>query len=176
MKRSILAAVLASALVLSGCGADEDEEAKTAISDYLMKQQDNAQMISLQQEEADCISDGMVDGIGVDQLKEYGFLKEDGSVNQSVETPEMSKEDAKTMVGSMFDCTDVMTTMREQLSKSMGEQPAEVKECFDEALTEEAVRAMLVANLSGDQEKAGQELIGPLMKGATGGATEPQSE
>jgi len=176
MKRSILAAVLASALVLSGCGADEDEEAKTAISDYLMKQQDNAQMISLEQEEADCISDGMVDGIGVEKLKEYGFLKEDGSVNESVETPEMSEGDAKTMVDSMFDCTDVMTTMREELSKSMGEQPAEVQECFDEALTEEAVRTMLAANLSGDQEKAQQELLGPLMKCATGGATAPQSE
>ena len=135
MKRSILPALLAAVLVLSGCGASEDDEAKTAISDYLMEQQADDQMITLEQGEADCISEGMVDGIGVDKLKEYGFLKEDGTVNENAETPEMAQGDAETMVDSMFDCTDVMATMQDELAKSMGDQPAEVKDCFEEALT-----------------------------------------
>lgn|SRR5512139_2116972 len=175
MKRSILSALLASVLVLSGCGSSEDEEAKTAISDYLMKQQANRQMIQLKEKEADCISDGMVDGIGVDQLKEYGFLNEDGSVNKDAKTPKMSAEDSKTMVNSMFDCTDVMATMKAELAKSMGDQPAEVKECFDKELTEGAVRGMLEATFAGDQQKAGQELMGPLMKCATGASGLPSN-
>jgi hypothetical protein len=174
MKRTVLSALLASVLVLSGCGNSEEDEAKTAISDYLMQQQENQQMITLKEEEADCISDGMVDGIGVDKLKEYGFLNEDGSVNENAETPDMSQGDAETMVDSMFDCTNVMTTMREELAKSMGDQPAEVKDCIEDALTEDAVRDMLVATFAGNQEEAGKALMGPLMKCATGGTDLPQ--
>lgn len=174
MKRTVLPALLASVLVLSGCGASEDDEAKTAISDYLVQQQEQQQMITLEEGEADCIAGGMVDGIGVDQLKEYGFLNEDGTVNENAETPEMSQEDATTMVDSMFDCTDVMATMQQELSKSMGDQPAEVKDCIQDALTEEAVRDMLVATFAGNQEEAGKALMGPLMECAMSGSELPQ--
>ena len=164
MKRSILPALLASVLVLSGCGASEEDEAKTAISDYLMKQQSEDRMVTLKQDEADCISEGMVDGIGVDQLQEYGLLEEDNTVAEDVETPMMSKADAQVMVDSMFDCTDVMKTMKDELASSMGQQPPEVKACFEKALNEDAVRGMLVATFSGDQDKASKELVGPLME------------
>jgi hypothetical protein len=175
MKRSILSVVLAAMLVLTGCGNSEDEQAKTAISGYLMKQQEQNKMISLKKGEADCISNGMVDNIGVDQLKKYGFLNEDGSVNEKVDTPDMSKEDAKAMVNSMFNCTDVMKTMQAQLTASMGNQPAAVKDCFDKALTADAVRGMLVGSLSGDQQQAQQELLGPLMQCASMASGAPTS-
>lgn len=175
MKRSILSAALASLLVLGACGANEDEQAKSSISSYLMKQQANDKMISLKKSEADCISGGMVDGIGVDQLKKYGFLKDDGTVNAKAQTPKMSKADSKTMVDSMFRCTDVMKTMQHQLTTSMGDQPAEVKKCFQEALTEDAVRGMLVASLSGNQNQASQQLLGPLMKCASLSTAKPSN-
>jgi PBP1b-binding outer membrane lipoprotein LpoB len=175
MKRAILSALLATGLLLSGCGNNEDEQAKSEISDYLVKQQENQQMMQLKPEEADCIANGMVDGIGVDQLKEYGFLKDDGTVNEKAETPKMNEEDSKTMVNSMFDCTDVMGTMREQLQKSLGNQPAKVKDCFNEKLTEDAVRGMLTATFEGDQNKAGQELLGPLMECTAAGSGQPEN-
>jgi hypothetical protein len=175
MKRSILSVALASVLVLSGCGTSEDDEAKDSISTYLMKQQASGQMVALKQGEADCISDGMVEGVGVDQLKEYGFLNDDGTVNEKAETPKMSKDDSTSMVDSMFRCTDVMKTIKTQLGKSMGEQPPAVKECFDENLTEDAVRAMLVATFQGDQDKAGQALLGPLMQCTSAGSQAPSN-
>ena len=174
MKRLVLSVLLGSSLLLGGCGGGEDAEAKEEISTYLMDQQEGQQMIDLEQEEADCISEGMVDGIGVDRLKEYNFLDEDGTVNENPTEPEMSNEDAETMVDAMFDCTDVMDTMQNELADSMGEQSPEVKECFDEALTEERVRALLVATFSGNQDAATQELTAPLMKCAMGGLTPPE--
>lgn len=174
MKRSILSAVLASVLILSGCGPSEDENAKKAISTYLMQQQANGQMVSLKKGQADCISNGMVDGIGVDQLKKYHFLNQDGTVNKNAKTPKMSPQDSKTMVSSMFKCTDVMKTMQAQLDKSMGQQPQAVKDCFHKQLTEQVARTMLEATFEGDQQKAGQALMGPVTKcSALGGGQAP---
>lgn len=170
MKHLALSLVLGSALVLGGCGGGEESQAKEEISTYLMAQQEDDQMIALEQGEADCISGDMVDGIGVDKLKEYDFLNEDGTVNEDATAPEMSDEDATTMVDAMFDCTDVMDAMQNELADSMGEQPPAVKKCFDEALTEDRVRGLLVATFSGNQEAAGQELTGPLMECAMKGA------
>ncbi|MFZ5845828.1 MAG: hypothetical protein ACOYX5_00420 [Actinomycetota bacterium] len=175
MKRTLLSAALASLLVLTACGGGgEDEEAKSAISDYLMQQQAEEQMIELEKKDADCISEDMVDGIGVEKLKEYGFLNEDGTVNAKAETPEMAKEDAEVLVDSMFDCTEVMDTIADELSSSMGDQSAKVKQCFEDALTEESVRGMLVGTFSGD-ENAGQELIEPLTKCALGNMEIPEN-
>lgn len=177
MKRTILSTVLASLLVLSGCGGGEEDEAKTAISDYLMEQQDDAQMITLKEGEADCIAGDMVDGIGVDKLKEYGFLNEDGSVNKdSKQTPEMSKGDSEVMVDAMFGCTDVMDTMRNELATAMGSATPEMQECFEKALSEEMVRSVLVATFSGDEAAAQQELMGPLGECITGGMGAPDSD
>lgn len=177
MKRTILSTVLASLLVLSGCGGGEEDEAKTAISDYLMEQQDDAQMITLKEGEADCIAGDMVDGIGVDKLKEYGFLNEDGSVNKdSKQTPEMSKEDSEVMVDAMFGCTDVMDTMRNELATAMGSATPEMQKCFEKALSEEMVRSVLVATFSGDEAAAQQELMGPLGECITGGMGAPDSD
>lgn len=167
MKRSILSAVLASLLVLVACGNNEDTQAKNAISNYLMKQQASNQMISLKRSQADCISGGMVDGIGVDKLKKYHFLNEDGTVNEKAQTPVMSTSDSRTMVDSMFRCTDVMKTMQNQLTASMGNQPAPVKQCFEKALTRNAVHDMLVASLSGNRDAASRQLLTPLMQCAS---------
>jgi hypothetical protein len=174
MMRTAVSGALAALLLLGACGgADEEEKAKSAISEQLMTQQKNEQMVELDKEEADCISDGMVEGIGVDQLKEYGFLNEDGSVDENATTSSMSKGDAKTLVNSMFDCTDVMATMKKELASSMGEQTPEVKQCFDEALTEGRVRKLLQATFAGEQG-ANQELMAPLMQCAMQGAPSPQ--
>ena len=177
MNRPLLAAVLATTVLLAGCaGDDEEARAQTAISEHLMTEQEDQQMIAMEQEEADCISEGMVDGIGVDELKEYGFLNDDATVNQDVETPTMSQGDAEVMVDSMFECTDVMATMKEELAKATGGQTPEMQACFDEALTEDLVRTVLVATFAGEEQKAQEELTGPLGECMTGGMDAPQSQ
>jgi hypothetical protein len=170
MRHTMLAPAFATTLVLGGCaGGAEEAEAKTAISDYLVAQQEEAQMIPLDQDEADCIAGGMVDGIGVDRLQEYGLLDEDGSINESTRTPEMSRDDAKVMVDAMFDCTEVMQEMRNQLATVMGEQTPKVRGCLQEAMDEELVRSVLVATFSGEETQAQQQMMGSLGGCLTGG-------
>lgn len=163
MKRTILAAVLASGLALTGCSSGGDEEeAKAAISEYLVAQQEDAQMIALEEGEADCIADGMVEGIGVEQLQEYGLLSDDLTVEADAQTPEMSEDDSEVMVDAMFDCTDVMGTMETELASAMGQQSPQVQECLEEALTEDLVRSVLVSTFSAQQDRAQRQLMEPL--------------
>lgn len=175
MKRTVLAVALSSILLVSACaGGGEDQEAKDNIAASLMDQQSEADMMTLEQKDADCIAEDMVDGIGVDQLTEYGFLKKDGSVNDELGDLTMSQEDAETMADSMFECTDAMEEVQKQLETSLGKQDPAVKKCFDEALTEDVVRGMLVATFTGDQDsEAAQKLVAPIMECATqGGGTQ----
>lgn len=175
MKRTLLTAALASVLVLSSCGGNEEEEARTALSEYLVNQQADGQMMRLDEEQADCIAGDMVDGIGVDQLEEYGILDEDGSVDENAETNALSKDDARIMVDAMFDCTDVMATVEEQLAAAAGGQSQEVQECLEEALTEDLVRETLVASFSGNEQEAQQKMTAPLTECVTGGTDLPDN-
>jgi hypothetical protein len=175
MKRTSLTAALAAALVLGGCGADEEERAKESISTYLVDQQAAGQMIRLDEEGADCIADAMVDGIGVEQLQEYGLIDEDGRVVEDAQTTEMNRDDAEVMVDAVFDCTDVMATMEEELATAMGGQAPEVRECLEDALTEDLVREALVENFSGNEQEAQEKLMGPLAECITGGTDLPDS-
>jgi hypothetical protein len=175
MKRTALAAAMASVLVLGGCGGSEEDTAKESISAYLVEQQAEGQMIRLGEEGADCIADDMVEGIGVEQLQEYGLIDEDGEVVEDARTTEMEREDAEVMVDAVFDCTDVMATMEEELATAMGEQSPEVRECLQDALTEDLVREALVANFSGNEQEAQEKLMGPLAACMTGGTDLPDS-
>jgi hypothetical protein len=176
MKRTALAAALASALVLGGCGgSDEEDRARESISAYLVEQQAEGQMVRLDEEGADCIAGAMVDDIGVDQLQAYGLIDEEGEVVEDARTTEMERGDAEVMVDAVFDCTDVMATMREELATAMGGQTPEVRECLEDALTEDLVRESLVENFSGNEQAAQERLMGPLAACMGGGADRPDS-
>ncbi|HLN76229.1 MAG TPA: hypothetical protein VK204_04235 [Nocardioidaceae bacterium] len=172
MKRTILATMLASALVLSGCGNKEDEQAKASISDYFTQQQAGQQGASMKKKEADCLASGMVDDIGVEQLKKYKILKEDGSFNKEAQGFTMSKDDSEVMADAFLKCTDTIKTMKAQIASDPSAQTPEAKKCFAETLTEDKVRSMLVANFSGDQKKA-TEFQSELMKCAAAGQPAP---
>lgn len=166
MNKSVLGLMAASMLVLSSCGgsAEEDKAAKS-ISASLMAEEGGT--TSLKQEDADCVGEKMVDGVGLDQLTEYGVLTEDGELNKDPDEVKMSTEDAESTTDALFDCTDVQAMMDKEMSNQMAGQPAAVKKCLDEVLTDERLRGMFVATFSGRQRDAQTELMEPMMKCAT---------
>jgi len=159
----LLAALL---LPLTACGGgDDDAKAAKAISDSIMESQDNqasgnAQMFAMPREDADCIGEGFVDQIGTEQLQEYGFLTEDLKAAEDFTNVEMSKEDATAAADTLIECADV----QKMLSEATGEVDAKTRECFEEVLTEDALRSLFTKMFSGQQEEAGQELIQPMME------------
>lgn len=174
MRNTLAAAVLAAlALTLTGCGANDDETASNAISDSIMKEQKSAesrsQFFTMDRKDADCIGDGLVDKIGVDQLREYGLLTEDNKIKDNVTNLKMSTADAESATDVLFDCTDVENMMQKAMERS-GSIPDEMKACINKVLNEQTLRAMFTKVFSGKHDEAQKELVQPMMKCAVGGA------
>jgi len=168
-RATVLAAALLLPLTAACGGSDDDAQASKAISDSIMESQEeqsgNAQMFAMPREDADCIGDGFVDRIGTEKLQEYGFLTEDLKAASDFTNVEMAKEDAEAAADTVIECADVQKMM----SQAMGEVDAKTRECFEDVLTEKALRSLFTKMFSGQQEEAGQELIQPMMECAAPG-------
>lgn len=153
-------------LTLAACGGgDDDAQATKAISDSIMASQENqeggnAQMFAMPREDADCIGEGFVADIGTEELQEYGFLTEDLTAAEDFTNVEMSQADAESAADTLLECADV----QQMMAQAMGEVDTKTRECFEEVLTEDALRSLFTKMFSGQQEEAGQELIAPMME------------
>ena len=149
-------------------GGNDDAEASKALSASIMKSQKSggdqaSSLLSLDQKEADCIADGLVDKIGTDQLQEYKLLTADNKASKDVTAVKMSKGDAKSATDVLFDCTDVPGMMNKAMTSS-GQVPKEMQACVTKALNEDALRGMFTEVFAGNQEAAQQKLVEPMMK------------
>ena len=163
------AAATLLALSLSSCGGNDDAEASKAISASIMQSQSSSgnqaasQLLSLKKKDADCIGDGLVDKIGTDQLREYKLLTKDNEAAKDITTVKMSEGDAKATTNVLFDCTDVPGMMKKAMNSS-GRVPAEMRDCVDKALNDQALRGMFTHVFQGNDEQAKKDLIRPMMK------------
>jgi len=157
------AAVLVTVVLLLGltsCGGD-DAEAASAISGSVMKAQQSpssvvGQLLRLDRAGADCLGKGLVDKIGVDQLKAYHLLTTDLHPTD-VETVSMSKGDAEATTAVLFGCTDVSAMIRRILGRAKA--PTAVKTCVSTALDDRTLRSMFTALFRGEEEQAKTDLV-----------------
>ena len=188
MKRTLLALTSVAVLALSGCGGDgagsgggglsSDEQ---TVADNLSKtlREEEGGTISVSQKEADCIGEDMATGVGVEKLQEYGIVKDDLSINKNPNEVTMSTGDAETAADAFLGCTDVQAMIDQGIGEQLAGQPPAVKKCFEEALTDERVRSILVGTFSGKQQQAQQELVKPVMEcaqKAMGGLPSPEGQ
>ena len=170
MKKTVLALTTIAALALSACGGDSggglsDDDQKAAenlAKDF--KEQGDSTTASVSDEDAKCIAEETVASVGVDQLQEYGLLDENLKVDKQFDEVKMSTADAEAAADSFVGCVDVEALIREGFAAQIEGQPQEVKDCIDEALSEETVRDFLVAEFAGAGEEAQQKLFEPLAK------------
>lgn len=153
-----VAAALALAATLTACG-NQEEEASKAISDSMVKNGDETFQVT--RDQADCVGDGFVDKIGVDQLKEYGVITEDLKTDGGIDSVKMSKDDAGSAADVMLDCADV----KKVFTDAMGDQvPEEVQSCIDEKLNDEVLHDFLVAVFQDDQSGGQEQLMTALQE------------
>lgn len=174
MKTLAAAALTGVLLTLTACGGGaDDEKAASAISASIVKSQEGGgagDMFAMEKPEADCIGTGFVDGIGVEQLQEYGVLTEDLESADSMTSVEMSTEDAESAADTLFECTDVSEMMSQAFAQA-GNIDDKTRTCLEEALSDEVLREMFTLMFSGKQDAASQLATQPMTE-CTSGATQ----
>ena len=168
MKKTLAAGVLAAlTLLLAGCGNGNDDVAAQSISNSIMKEQKSGsatgQFLKMEQKDADCIGNGLVDKIGTDQLKKYKMLTSDNKASKDVTAVKMSGSDAKKATDVLFGCTDVPGMMNKAMMSS-GQVPAAMQDCVKKTLNETSLRAMFTHVFTGDEAAARKDLVEPMMK------------
>ncbi len=146
MRMRTAGALGALLLVVAGCGGGSDDDVKKAIADELVASSGDGLEVS--KSEAECIADGMVDEVGVDQLKEYGIVTDDGKVDKSPDDVKMSEDDADATATAFVDCVDVQELMLGQIpTEGMDDS---MKACVEEALSEDVIHDVLAASFAGE--------------------------
>jgi hypothetical protein len=163
MKRSA-AALCAALFLLTACGSGEEDDAKENIKTSLLE--NNSAVVGetkLSEEQASCFSDGIVDEVGVDKLKEYKLLNDDLEIVDDANPTDMSEGDAKAMAGVMTDCVDMTKLIEDQIASSETELTDEQKSCITDAIDEDAIEAGLAASFQGEEGNPMEEMTGALM-------------
>jgi hypothetical protein len=164
MRMRTFGAMAALLLVVSGCGGGDDEQAKKAIADSIMKSSGNT--FDVKQSEADCIAAGFVDDIGVDQLQDYGILSKDAETAKSLSQVKMSQDDSDAAASAFVDCVDVQQLLNDQLPLDTMDDA--VASCVKEVVDEDAIHEILAATFRGeDPQNAVPDLTQKLQECVT---------
>jgi hypothetical protein len=161
-----IAALCAVLLTLTACGGGDDE-AKENIKESLLENGQDFAGTELTEEEATCLSDGMVDEIGTDQLQEIGLLDEDNNVVEDAQPDDLAKEDADALADTIVECVDVQELMAEQMGPMMEQMDEEQQECITDAFDDETIVELISASFQGEEpdttklQETVMECVGP---------------
>jgi hypothetical protein len=161
-----IAALCAVLLTLTACGGGDDE-AKENIKESLLENGQDFAGTELTEEEATCLSDGMVDEIGTDQLQELGLLDEDNNVVEDAQPDDLNADDADALAGTIVDCVDVQELMAEQMGPMMEQMDEEQQECITDAFDDDTIVELISASFQGEEpdttklQETVMECVGP---------------
>jgi hypothetical protein len=174
-----LAVVATLCLALTACGGDggggegnaDEEKASANLKAYFLEESDDAAGLDITEEQAGCVSDGVVDEIGIDQLQEYGLLTDDLEVekNAELDEKEITAGDADSLAGTFVDCVDVKGLITKQLG-DLPQATQKQKDCISDALTDDALEEMLSQVFQGNEGQATSKLQSKMMACVTPGS------
>jgi hypothetical protein len=173
-----MAAVLCAAvLTLTACGNGDDDKAKENIKSAVLEDEGTGLTGGTKptEEQATCISDGMVDDVGVEKLQEYKLLDKDLKINDEANPTDMEEGDADALAGVFVDCIDVEEMFAAQFGSGEKELPAEAQDCIKDAIDEDAMKDGLSASFQGKEDEGFakmQEEMMTCVMGDLGGQTE----
>jgi hypothetical protein len=173
MKKTLAVTAAALCLALTGCGGDggggssdnaDEEKAAANLKAYFLDESEDAAGLEINDEQAGCVSDGVVDKIGIEQLQDYGLIDDDLEVVKDADLDEedITAGDADSLAGTFVDCVDV----KGLITKQMGDLPgatAKQKTCISDALTDEALTDMLSQVFQGNDDAATKKLQSEMM-------------
>jgi len=181
MKRTFLTGASAALLLtVTACGGGssgggsssggsssngDDQKAAAAISAGVMKLQNSttgAGPLTVDRKGADCFGKGIVDEVGVAQLKKYGVLTDDLKTGKDITKLAMSAKDAKASADVLANCVDLESSIKKALASQVGKLDPKVRRCLDRVLTEQAMHGVFVEIFEGNSQRAGGKLVAAL--------------
>lgn len=142
--------LLAGALLLGAVGcSSEESEARDSIRSSLLADPDFAGT-ELTDDEAECIADGAVEGIGVESLRGYGLIDDDNEVVASASPDDLSADDADALATALVACVDAAELLQDQLGALTQQLPDEQAACVAEVFDDDVAAELLAARFRGE--------------------------
>jgi len=162
---SVAVLVVTSGLLV-GCGSNDDETAAKNIKASILKE--DVAGADLTDKQAGCLSDSIVEDIGVDQLKEYKLLNDDLKVDDELTDVKLKKKDADSMADAFTSCVDAEELIEKQFSQAASGMSDEQQQCIKDALTEDKVKEVLSLTFQGKSDEISGGLRDDLVKCVSG--------
>jgi hypothetical protein len=105
------------------------------------------------EEEARCMSGGIVEGIGEDRLEELGVTADSVA---TIEDIDFTEAEADVVVDSLFDCVDVKAQMVQEFESDFGKEGAE---CVADNLDDEMIRNLMSAGFVDEEAEMGDDFF-----------------
>jgi hypothetical protein len=183
--KKTVAVLCAAMFALTACGggdepteeerrADErSAEAKENIKASLLEQGAGLAGAKVTDQQAGCVSDGMVDDVGVDQLQEYKLLDDELKIDQDAQPTDMAKGDAEALAAVFVDCVDMEKMFEQQFaSGAMADQLTEKQQtCLKDAVDADVIESALADTFQGKQGDPTAGIQGDLMACIGGGSS-----
>ena len=160
---TMMAALLALALLASACGGSSDDQA--LIDAIAAQSRDDGMPAGM---DVDCIAEAMVKGLGGAQVMEerYGLTAETVAAGESPDDVELSVDDARSMASDMLDCgfDDLM------VSTIAGEGLSEDDvSCVLDKIDQDALRDLFAAEFMAEADadrigEAAEDALEPAIK------------
>lgn len=167
IKLAVSTAVLvATSSLLVGCGSNDDETAAKNIKASILKE--DVAGAELTEKQAGCLSDNIVEDIGVDQLQDYGLLDKDLKVDEGLTDVKLKKDDADSMADAFTTCVDAEELIEKQFSQAASGMSEKQQQCIKDALTEDKVKEVLSLTFQGKSDEISGGLRDDLVKCVSG--------
>lgn len=122
--RRALAVGAASALLLAACGEGQsDEEAMVESIAASIVQDETFAGYEINRQQADCVAESTVDGVGVERLEEIGF-DADAATAEEIDLAQLSDDEVEVIGRAMEDCIDdIGSVLADTVAASILEDP-----------------------------------------------------
>ncbi len=155
----------------SGGDADAQTQAKADIKASILDQGGDFGGTTLDDEQAGCVADGLVDGVGVDKLREYDIVDSDNHLVADANPTDLDAADADALASTFVDCVDVSSLFTAGMGAAAEQLDDEQRQCISDAMDGDAIQAALSDSFQGKEPdtSAMQKGLMTCLSGMLGG-------
>jgi hypothetical protein len=176
--KKTLAVLCAAMFALTACGGGDDAKAKENIKASLLEDGADLAGTKVTDEQAGCVSDGMVDEVGVEKLQDYKLLDDEYKIRKDAQPTDMEQGDAEALAGVFTDCVDMEKLFEEQFSSgAMADQLTdEQQDCLKDAVDGDVIESALADTFQGKEADPAAGVQADLMACIAPGGGAPDAE